>query len=208
MFKNWITKEQLIKLIIAGKIKNLRNVQLSDAKLSGVDLSSANLFKANLFGADLRGADLRGARLKYTDLAGADLSGADLKHAQMVATNLKFTNLQDADLTNAMLPKAYMCNTILRGANLYRASIDNADIRHNTSFIFAGLTNYTVILSNGKTPLIHAGCRCFTISKALEYWGNSDYAHEWTEPEEQWGMQRVYTITFLVAQARVLGWEV
>ena len=127
-YRHWDEKEAVFR--IAGNIRRLNrlgvsNIDLSfcyliEAKLDDVDLEGSNLFLAQL-----QGADLSKANLKHTNFQAAYLQNADLSCAQLKNANLRFARLQNAELYNADLEGADLRTAKLQGAILSRIFFKN-----------------------------------------------------------------------------------
>ena len=139
--------DQNVVLEILGgtaDLKNLQNVDLSDADLRKAKLHGANLQGADLRDTDLRGvelgpADLRGADMRDVDLRAAKLQEADLQEARLGTSNfqgadlsganLKGTNMTDANLQDACLAGANLQGTKLKWVNLMRVDLRGAQLQ-------------------------------------------------------------------------------
>ena len=133
-----------------GQRANLAHAELRYANLPDAELRYANLSGANLSDAYLTRADLRDADLRYANLSGAYLPDADLRYANLSGANLSGANLVDANLSSA--------KGIWVGPNV-------------DGFTF-------VAFLRGGEVMILAGCRCFSIDGAREWWG-ADHRIEW-----------------------------
>ena len=126
--------------------------------------------RANLAHAELRYANLPDAELRYANLSGANLSDAYLTRA----------DLRDADLRYANLSGAYLPDADLRYANLSGANLVDANLS-SAKGIWVGpnVDGFTfVAFLRGGEVMILAGCRCFSIDGAREWWG-ADHRIEW-----------------------------
>ena len=90
----------------------------------------------------------------------------------------------------------------LRGADLSHADLQDADLRganltHNAAVIYACSGKYQMTLIKGPTPMIHSGCRWFTIPEAQEHWkeGNEE---QWTVTTQAYGILQRDMLEFLV----------
>ncbi len=151
-------------------------------------LSGATLYDGPRSG--LKGADLWGADLRFANLRCADLQGANLRHANLRHADLQGANLQGADLQDAILRDADLWGADLRGADLRGANLQGADLRHanlrsailrdaDLCWVEVPVTDprpyrWLAIAQKGVW-MIHAGCRCFTLSEARAYWLSEDY---------------------------------
>ncbi len=135
-------KEMLAKLIrfsqVESFLKDLANIDLSEANLSGanligadlsnVNLSRAYLSKANLSRAYLGGADLSGANLIGANLSWAYLGGADLSRAYLIDVNLIWAYLIEAYLSGAVIISD--CESNYRDTKVKEADFENAIINN------------------------------------------------------------------------------
>jgi uncharacterized protein YjbI with pentapeptide repeats len=151
------SSQEIVKEIIEGRRRNLREADLSEAYLYGANLSEANLRKANLskaylYGANLIGANLRGANLRKAYLSEADLSNANLRGANLSEADLREANLSRAYLHGANLSKAYLYGAYFYGANLSKASLSSAYLSEgklsNTNLSSANLSSANLSAAN------------------------------------------------------------
>ena len=151
---------------------NIENIlKQHKAWLEGDGGEMANLYGANLSHANLRGANLRCADLRRADLLGADLRCADLSHAK-----LRGANLNGADLYGAALNSSCFIGAV--GFVLLPVQ-DN----RGYSFVHA--------VKHGDEWVIKAGCRSFSIDRALEHWGRDAY------PDKMRGAMYVNAVKWL-----------
>ena len=112
--------------------------------------------------ANLNHADLSYADLSYADLSGADLSHADLSHADLSDANLRGANLSGAVLSHADLSHADL-SYANRGPFIIHPNFGHL-IFSSAYFRWGYVDQKTGVLR------IEAGCHCFTIADAREYW--------------------------------------
>ena len=141
---------------------------------------------ANLSGADLRCAKLRGANLNGADLRCADLSHANLRCADLSHANLRGANLCRADLRRANL----------NGADLYGANLNSSCFIGAVGFVLLPVQDnrgYSFVhaVKHGDEWVIKAGCRSFSIDRALEHWGRDAY------PDKMRGAMYVNAVKWL-----------
>lgn len=116
--------------------------------------------RANLAHAELRYANLPDAELRYANLSGANLSDAYLTRADLRDADLRYANLSGANLS---------------GANLVDANLSSA----KGIWVGPNVDGFTfVAFLRGGEVMILAGCRCFSIDGAREWWG-ADHRIEW-----------------------------
>lgn len=136
---------------------------------------------AYLRGADLCDAYLSGVNLSRANLSDADLSGADLSGANLSGANLSGSYLHGVDLS---------------GANLSRAYLSGADLSGAIGVSYAMLGEYQFTLIDGPTPMIHAGCRWFTVPEARAHWAEGNEAN-WTVKSAAYGARCRRILDFL-----------
>ena len=161
---------------------DLRGADLSEADLRGAQLREAKLLCADLSEANLCGADLRGADLCGADLSEANLRGAQLREADLCGADLCGADLRGADLRGANLLDAYLLGTYLQGADLHDAlistSLDKVMGMGNVNSHNLGRDSrgYDLWVHHVFGYVwVHAGCRAFSLGRALAHWGAPDY---------------------------------
>ncbi len=130
-FRGWANKEAAYR--IAGNIRRLNKLGVTDIDLShsylvNMELMQATLQKANLFDAKLQGANLNGANFQGANLYDARLQGAKLQGALLQRAKLQVAQLQGADLLEAQLEGADLRSADLQGVNLLGANLHGADL--------------------------------------------------------------------------------
>jgi uncharacterized protein YjbI with pentapeptide repeats len=138
-FRRWDEKEATFR--IAGNIRRLNKLGITDIDLSGcflwgAELSGAklqraflertNLQEASLWRANLLGADLHRANLRHASLAEANLGRAIFMEANLEEASLRSANLWYATFWGAILKEASLRGAILKGANLQEANLQKA----------------------------------------------------------------------------------
>ena len=148
-FRDWNDQEAMFR--IAGNIKRLNslgvtNINLYNCKLKNIKLRSAELIDSNLSGADLgkgylrninltdsilirvyfgdvnlRGATLLNVNLERARLERANMVGVNMQNSNCEKTLFYDTNLQSADMRNCDFKNSDFTGTILSSAKLYGA---------------------------------------------------------------------------------------
>ncbi len=133
-------------------LKDIKEIDLTNANLTGANLTEANLTEADLTGANLTGANLTEANLTEADLTGADLTGADLTGANLTDVQVPYAwnqwmmikylkgakldnitfgsgvTFKNKDLTKVSFKKANLSYIDLTGANLTGADLTGANL--------------------------------------------------------------------------------
>ena len=117
-------------------------------------------------------ANLNHADLSYADLSYADLSGADLSYANLSHADLSYADLSDANLRGANLSGAVLSHADLIYADLSYANRGPFIIHPNFGHLIFSSAYFRWGYVDQKTGVlrIEAGCHCFTIADAREYW--------------------------------------
>lgn len=135
-YRGWDEKEAAFR--IAGAVKRLSRLGVSEIKLFGyflqkADLVGIRLWEANLAYANLQEANLRGACLWKASLAGANLieanlAGADLRKASLIGANLRGAYLQGATLQGVDLGYVYTSSLDFQRACLEETNLEGAEV--------------------------------------------------------------------------------
>jgi uncharacterized protein YjbI with pentapeptide repeats len=144
---------------------------IEDVVADGVDLTNGDFRKQDLSGLVLSGAKFHACDFRETDLSDSNLAGADLTDALLV----------DANLSCAALDHANFARANLTGAKLLDASTETADFTDCIGIVDAGTDprgyRFIGVKQSDGTWMVKAGCRWFTMSRAIEHWtdrGNYD----------------------------------
>ncbi len=133
----------LVSLIRAGEVEDLRGAWLVDADLTGVDLTGADLSGADLSRAKLAGATLMLADLSEATLFEADLSGVEATGACFRKAHLSHCKAPEAGFGRADFTGAELVGASFEGASFTQATLDDVDAR-TADFSKARLTEASV----------------------------------------------------------------
>lgn len=133
------------------------------------------------------------------DFSGVNCSGADLCGAYLGGSDFRGANFGEADLTGANLLRADFREADLTGATLRDTDLRWANFDFCKGIVTASNEGYPLILVKGETPMIHSGCRWFTIPEAREHL-RPDNMDKWTYQTPEWGQTRLAMVNFLESQ--------
>ena len=139
---------------------------------------------------------LEGDGGEMANLNGADLNGANLSHANLRGANLSFAELSFAELRGANLSHANLRGANLNGADLYGAVLNSSCFIGAVGFVLLPVQDnrgYSFVhaVKHGDEWVIKAGCRSFSIDRALEHWGRDAY------PDKMRGAMYVNAVKWL-----------
>ena len=168
-FRHWESDEA--KYRIAGNIRRLNELNITEINISLCNLKGAILRGVNLQGCDLLMANLQGCDLSGSNLAGARLCGVNLQNAILRNANLTGADLSDSQLQNIYLPKTTIkdvcwTSSNLSGANLSGMNFQNADL-YEVNFKNADLSNTNLQGANLQFAQL-SGARNLTIEQLGE----------------------------------------
>lgn len=106
----------------------VRKADLREAHLRGSPMHKIDLGESRLRGADLTNANLDTAFLGHSDLRNAVFAGAVLKRARLLHVNANNASFEGADLSKADLRHGRFRSTNFRGAVLERTVLTGADL--------------------------------------------------------------------------------
>ncbi|MBE9209231.1 pentapeptide repeat-containing protein [Nostoc sp. LEGE 06077] len=162
---------RIIEPILSNKgvirIKDLTEIDFSNADLTGANLSGENLTKACLSGAILQGVNLdsailEGATLDRAYLNNAYLSKANFKNASLERVDFRLTVLYGTNFRNARLSGADFTGAdIIRAdfteANLERAKLNEVHLSY-ANFTNANLSYAELIKADLKEANLQNAC--------------------------------------------------
>lgn len=153
-FRIWGSTEGMLR--IAGNIRRLNklgvtNINLFDCKIKGINLKGFNLTGSHFGGADLGKGVMRGTQLEKCNLIGTYLGDANLRGANIKGSDLERAKCQRANLQGSDLQGSNCIRTQFWDANLRSADLRNCDLKEATfggailsSARFYGAKNLTV----------------------------------------------------------------
>lgn len=131
--------EPEVSFRIAGNIRRLNRLNITDIKLERAFLRGINLQWMNLRGANLKGANLQGANLDQTIIRNATLQRANLNNSNLDCTEFDHSDLQEAKLRGTNLKGTLFLNTNLKKVDFRDLSLDTSTTIDHTAFSEATL---------------------------------------------------------------------
>lgn len=131
-----------------------------------------------------------------------DFSRASFKHARLINVTMQNCNLSGANFRSTQLEHSRFFECTFIENEFWGADFVDTDCIHCDGFIDLGMRgNFRFsMMRHERGPMIHAGCRWFTLEQALYHWQRENYH------SPNLGREAVARITMGVAIAIDKGW--
>lgn len=128
---NTTNKDELLKLLVKGKIDEFNESRAYDAPpldLTELDFKDIEIEGANLSKADLSGSDFSEASLNNVNFSESNLSSVNFSHATVNSCCFSDTILEGSILSSASLIDCDFTAAELNGANICGTDLTDSDL--------------------------------------------------------------------------------